>query len=244
MTCDACKTGFRWDGTPVGSETTLAGNQTYVTGTSTSAAILIVHDVFGWTLPNARLLADHYAQEANATVYLPDFFGGEIVSPEVMDDPEKRAAFDIPAFIARNTKEQRFPEILACARALKDAYPKVGAIGFCYGGWAVFQLAAHGTELLSCISTAHPTFLSEAEIAACRTPAQILAPEHDQYLTPELKEYCNRVIPSLGVPYEYVYFPGMSHGFATRANLNNELQKAELARAKRAAVHWFNEWLR
>lgn len=35
-------------------------------------AILIVHDIFGWTLPNARLLADHYAKEADATVYLPD----------------------------------------------------------------------------------------------------------------------------------------------------------------------------
>lgn len=35
-------------------------------------AVLIVHDLFGWNLPNARLLADHYAKEADATVYLPD----------------------------------------------------------------------------------------------------------------------------------------------------------------------------
>ena len=35
-------------------------------------AILMVHDIFGWTFPNARLLADHYAKEADATVYLPD----------------------------------------------------------------------------------------------------------------------------------------------------------------------------
>ena len=70
--CDNCKTGFKWGGEPSGVESTLAGNQTYVTGTSDSAAILIVHDVFGWTLPNTRLLADHYAREANATVYLPD----------------------------------------------------------------------------------------------------------------------------------------------------------------------------
>ena len=37
-----------------------------------SAAILLVHDIFGWTFTNARLLADHFAKEADATVYLPD----------------------------------------------------------------------------------------------------------------------------------------------------------------------------
>lgn len=43
-----------------------------MTDISDSAAILIIHDIFGWTLPNIQLLADHYACEANATVYLPD----------------------------------------------------------------------------------------------------------------------------------------------------------------------------
>ena len=33
---------------------------------------MIIHDIFGWTLPNSRLLADHYAKEVDATVYLPD----------------------------------------------------------------------------------------------------------------------------------------------------------------------------
>jgi dienelactone hydrolase len=72
MSCENCKTGFSWNGTPVGKETTLGDNKAYVTGSSKSAAILIVHDIFGWTFTNARLLADHFAKEANATVYLPD----------------------------------------------------------------------------------------------------------------------------------------------------------------------------
>lgn len=35
---------------------------------------MIVHDVFGWKSPNPRLLADHYAKEADATVYVPDLY--------------------------------------------------------------------------------------------------------------------------------------------------------------------------
>lgn len=69
---DCCKTGFNWNGTPSGKETTLANQKAYVTGTSKTAAVFIIHDIFGWTFTNLRLLADHFAKEADATVYLPD----------------------------------------------------------------------------------------------------------------------------------------------------------------------------
>ena len=69
---DCCTKGFRWEGTPVGKETKIADLSTYVSGTNKDAAVLIVHDVFGWTLSNTRLLADHYAIEADTTVYVPD----------------------------------------------------------------------------------------------------------------------------------------------------------------------------
>ena len=58
MACDNCKTGFKWDGQSAGTETTLNDKKAYVTGGSQDAAILIVTDIFGWTLPNIRILAD------------------------------------------------------------------------------------------------------------------------------------------------------------------------------------------
>jgi hypothetical protein len=72
MSCDNCKTGFAWNGKSTGKETKLGQHNAYVAGDNKDAAILIVCDIFGWTLPNVRLLADHYAKEANATVYVPD----------------------------------------------------------------------------------------------------------------------------------------------------------------------------
>ena len=57
---------------PQGKETKLANLNAYVSGTNKEVAILLVHDIFGWTFTNLRLLADHYAQEVGATVYLPD----------------------------------------------------------------------------------------------------------------------------------------------------------------------------
>jgi len=72
MSCENCKKGFQWSGQSVGKEAKLDNIDTYVTGDNKDAAILIITDIFGWTLPNIRLLADHYAKEANATVYVPD----------------------------------------------------------------------------------------------------------------------------------------------------------------------------
>jgi len=69
---ECCKSGYKWNGSPEGREEKIGDLKTYVAGDNKDAAILIVHDVFGWTLPNVRILADHYAKEANATVYLVD----------------------------------------------------------------------------------------------------------------------------------------------------------------------------
>ena len=71
---ESCTIGFRWDGKPIGERTTLGDLDCYVTGSNPESAVLIIHDIFGWTLKNTRLLADHYAQEANITVYLPDLY--------------------------------------------------------------------------------------------------------------------------------------------------------------------------
>lgn len=72
MSFDCCKSGFKWEGKPVGLEGTLDKNKAYITGSNKDVAILIIHDVFGWTFNNLRILADHFAQEVNATVYLVD----------------------------------------------------------------------------------------------------------------------------------------------------------------------------
>ncbi|KAL4975306.1 hypothetical protein BDW66DRAFT_152121 [Aspergillus desertorum] len=47
-------------------------------------------------------------------------------------------------FAARNGREQREGKISGTARALKRdlGFKKVGAVGYCFGGWAPFRLGA------------------------------------------------------------------------------------------------------
>jgi dienelactone hydrolase len=158
--------------------------------------------------------------------------------------PEEQSKWSISEFLSRNTKDIRWPEIVAFTKALRAQYKRIGAIGFCYGGWAVFRLGAKGEDkLVDCVSTAHPSLLTKEEIQNVGVPVQILAPENDQAFTPELKAFANEIIPTLGVPYEYSYFPGLNHGFAMKGDRTKELEAKGLERAKNAAVNWFRQWL-
>ncbi|KAL4861761.1 hypothetical protein BDV12DRAFT_203697 [Aspergillus spectabilis] len=74
-----CFQGFQWQGTPTGRTDKLANIDVYITGDDKDVALLFIADLFGWTFPNVRLLADHFARELGATVYVPDYFGGEIL---------------------------------------------------------------------------------------------------------------------------------------------------------------------
>lgn len=72
---ECCIKGFRWDAQPKGHETRLGNNNCYVTGDSNSkVAVIVIHDLYGWKFLNSRILADHYAEEVNAVVYVPDLY--------------------------------------------------------------------------------------------------------------------------------------------------------------------------
>jgi dienelactone hydrolase len=164
------------------------------------------------------------------------------VSPDVFDDPPKRTAFSLPDFISRHSKAIRYPQIKEVAQILKSEYPKVGAIGYCYGGWAVFKLGGE-PGLIDAASAAHPSLLTKDEISGIKVPVQILAAETDPAFTQELKKYSNKTLPTIGVPYEYIFFPKVAHGFAARGDPVDAVQREALERAKNSAVNFFKEFL-
>ncbi|KAK7957051.1 Hydrolase tropI [Apiospora aurea] len=245
---DCCIKGFEWEGIPTGTEAKLGDNDTYITGNNPDVAVLLVHDLYGWKFPNVRLLADHWAREANATVYVPDFFGGEAVDLGLL---EAHRWDLIRPFIAKNTREIREPEIFACGRALRQAplnYKKVGAAGYCFGGWACFRLAAkeHDPPLVDCISVGHPSLLTKEDVdgvAGAAVPIQVLAPEKDPAFSPEMKLHTFQKLQELGAPFDYQHFPGVEHACFIRGDTRKEGERAAMARGKNAAADWLKQWL-
>lgn len=259
-----CVKGFKWDGTPEGRTVKIANGKydTYVAGNSTKAAVLIIHDVYGWDNPNVRLMADHYARETGATVYVPDFFLGDSIRRSDhpgLSNTEFLAKYLLP-FVGRHSREVHEKDIFAVARALRRelGYAKVAAIGFCYGGWAIMRLGAKPEDqpadedaekdadvksiegpLVHAVSTAHPSLATEQDIAGVAVPLQILAPETDQMYTPALKLFTFDVTVKNGVPLDYLHFPGIEHGGLMRGDQNTVESRRALVRAQHAAVNFF-----
>ncbi|TDZ41082.1 Hydrolase tropI [Colletotrichum trifolii] len=239
-----CLKTFEWDGKPSGRIDKLHDKDVYIAGDNPDAAILIIHDLMGWSFPNARLLADHYSREAGATVYLPDFFGGETLPFE----PLLQGRFhdvDLPGFLKRNSRELREPEIFAFAEALREKHEKVAAAGFCWGGWAVFRLGSKGHEspLVDCITTGHPSLLTKQDVDGVSVPVQLLAPESDPALSPEMKLHCFESIMKRGVYFEYQHFPGVEHGCLVRGDPSKDGEREAMVRGKSVAVNWFKQFL-
>lgn len=83
----------------------LANNDTYIAGNNPNIVILFIADMFGWDFINNRLLADHFAREIRATVYVPDFFGGEVVASHIIAEEEAWEKMDLKGYLERNARE-------------------------------------------------------------------------------------------------------------------------------------------
>lgn len=240
-----CLSGFQWSGTPTGTVGKLASNDAYITSDSPRVAIMVIHDLFGWEFPNIRRLADHIAREAGATVYVPDFFGGEHLpwAPIAAGKFEALGA-SLHAFVRKNGRDVREPELFECAKTLRRGFAKVGAAGFCYGGWACLRLASaqHQPPLVDCISVGHPSLMTIEDIDGVggAVPVQMLAPEIDQAYPAEMKLHTFTALQKLNVPFEYRHFSGVEHACFIRGS-DGEEDPGEwdgMVRGKNAIVGW------
>ena len=170
-------------------------------------------------------------------------FGGETLPAGPIKDM-RFDQIDLPGFMKKNARNIREPEIFECARKLRSEYGKVGAVGYCYGGWAVFRLGAEGNGLVDCIVAGHPSLLTKEDIDRVGVPVQVLAPEIDPAYSAELKEHTWKVIPTKGVPFDYQFFPGVEHACLVRGSPKVNREREAMARGKNAAVSWLRQFLK
>ena len=146
--------------------------------------------------------------------------------------------FNFGDWLAKNSLDVRMPAVLDCAKQLREQYSSVSYTGYCWGGGVGFRVASSG--LFDSVTVAHSATPTDEEVAGISVPFQILAAEHDPTFPPDVVEKVNKEIPKLGVPYVYHHFPGMFHGFATKAADGKENEKKALELAKNAVVFWMN----
>lgn len=250
--------------------------------------IIFYCDAFGLNLVNNKLLADKYAAETGCQVLAPDLFPGGAASIETMQAMNDllrpvptaisyanpltylgkayaaaRALGGFGPFLYYNNPPKAFPACLRYARAVRAAMPadgRLGAAGFCWGGYQVTKLACEpaveggGAPLVDAVFTAHPSALSAPAdvVAAIETfgvPYSCAVAEldfqFDKKLAAQTEEAVEREMgPGFGT-YEFVVWEGCHHGFSVRASHDEgaEGDKGYNGAAKQA-VDWFNRYLK
>jgi dienelactone hydrolase len=244
-THEHCVTGSVHSGTPAGSVQTIGDRKAYVVGSNKDNALLYLTDVFGYEYNNHRLLADTFAKELPATVYVGDFLeesGFSNLSPEELKN------VDFPKFAAFNNKEKRFPQILAMAEHLRKEYKKVFVIGYCWGAWGAAMLAAK-KGLIDGVSLNHPSRLEiPQDLENLTASTLIVAPYTDSAFPQKDRITAEKIFDEKATKdklfFKISVYPGFVHGFAARGDTDDVFMKEAVEDAKTETVIFFRKLLK
>ncbi|KIK81524.1 hypothetical protein PAXRUDRAFT_832781 [Paxillus rubicundulus Ve08.2h10] len=246
--CSHCISGVRYEGTPEG-KIELIGGVTCYTATPTinyptDKVVLLLPEVFGIELENTKLLADDFARNGFKVVAI-DYFNGEAISTEAMNDP----TFDWMAWIGEHGAGVTRPPLDKVIAALKvEGVKDFAATGYCFGGRYVFDLAFD--RVLKVAAVAHPSLLKVPEdlhkFKETKTPLLINSCTVDQQFPHASQEKADEILgggSATAELYRREYFEGCAHGFAVRGDPTIPAIKAGKEGSFKATVEFFLKYL-
>ncbi|ROT43833.1 alpha/beta-hydrolase [Sodiomyces alkalinus F11] len=245
-----CIQGFRHEGEATGQIITFGPEnvQAYVATAApdkvrNGSGILFVPDIFGlWQ--NTKLVADQFAAEGYTTFVVDVFKGDPLPYPPPMDLNFRKWIEEGDDGKPPHNSAVIDPIILDAVRALKERYgvTKVGAVGYCFGAKYVVR-HLNKTSGIDSGFFAHPSFVTQDELAGVQGPLSIAAAEVDQQFPPDLRHLSEEILQKIGLPYQINLYSGVSHGFAIRADISQPQQKWAKEQAHAQAVAWFDHTL-
>ncbi len=172
-------------------------------------AVLVVHEWWGhneYARKRARMLA-----ELGYTALAVDMYG----DGKQADHPDHAGKFAGEVMKNMEVATARFQAGVRLLEKHKTVDPqKIAAIGYCFGGTIVLQMARLGTSLNGVVSfhgnlaTATP-----AKSGQVKTKVLVLNGAADPFVPPEQIAQFKKEMDDAGVDYKFVSYEGAKHGF-------------------------------
>jgi len=194
----------------VAGDTTMKGYLAYDDSFSGKRpGILVVHEWWGnndYTRKRARMLAELGYVALAADMY------GEGKQAQHPDDAGK-----FSAEIRKNMPlgRERFLAARKVLEEFKFTDPKrIGAIGYCFGGGVVLQMARDGVDLAGVVSF-HGGLATEsrAKPGSVKAKILVLTGADDKFAPPAQVEAFRKEMKAAGADFRIISYPGALHGF-------------------------------
>ncbi|KAL8722071.1 MAG: hypothetical protein Q9181_007563 [Wetmoreana brouardii] len=250
--------------TPTGSVTTIGDLSTYVAESASkdrSKTLIFLVDIFGYELPNTRLLADEYAK-AGFYVLVPDILQGDPlpisllqnIEPPLKDqeqaglvDKTKNTAIagtSLGPWLVKHREAVTLPIVEKFVEDVKkqSGNSKVGTVGFCFGG-RYSILMAHGK--VDAAYACHPSLVViPGDFDPVTKPLALAIGTKDSMLSEAQADEIKAILDKKSVPTELTKYEDQIHGFALRGDWSSDKDKKAQDDALQKGINWFNEHLK
>jgi dienelactone hydrolase len=187
--------------------------------------VLVVHEWWGhnaYAKKRAEMLA-----KLGYTAFALDMYG----AGKVASHPEDAKKFMEAALGDMKVDEARFNAALKLLKDQSTVDPsRIAAIGYCFGGGMVLQMAKVNPELTGVVSY-HGALGISANTKPVSTPlkTQILVfnGSDDTFITKEQIAAFKQDMKTIGADYEFIDYPGVKHGF-TNPEADNFAKKFDM----------------
>lgn len=179
--------------------------------------ILVIHEWLGLN-DYIKSRADQLA-ELGYIAFAADIYGKGIRPSTTEEAAKESSKYKANRLLLRSRG-------LAALQILKETnnvdQERLGAVGYCFGGTTVLELARSSDELKTVVSF-HGGLSNPAPQRARNIKAKILIlhGNEDPYVSPsEVMSFRNEMNQA-GIPFEFIGFPGIVHGFTNPSNTGN-----------------------
>jgi dienelactone hydrolase len=171
--------------------------------------ILVVHEWWGqneYARKRARMLA-----ELGYVALAVDMYG----EGKVAQHPDDAGKFSAEI---RNNMDLGRERFLAAKKVLQENRftdpGRIGAIGYCFGGGVVLQMARYGMDLAGVVSFhGGLATTSPAKPGAVKAKVLVLTGGADRFVPPEQVESFEKEMKAAGADFRVVSYPGALHSF-------------------------------
>ena len=172
-------------------------------------AVLVVHEWWGlndYARMRARMLA-----ELGYTALALDMYGGD----QVASHPEDAQKFSSALMKNFDLAKERFLAGMVFLKKQPTVDPtRVAAIGYCFGGGIVLNMARQGVALKGVASFhGNLTAVKPAQPGAVKAKILVLHGGADKFSTPEQIEAFKKEMTAAGADFRFITYPGALHSF-------------------------------